>query len=95
MTAEASAICDPSDLERELLSLVEEQLLDGADGLDVTTPLSEVGIDSMAVMQLLLLIEERFALWLPEQDLTHENFASIRSLARVVAQRLAERDGVR
>jgi len=95
MTVEATAILDPSHLERELVSLVEEHLLDGAFRLDAAAPLSDAGLDSMAVMQLLLLIEDRFALWLPEEDLTHENFASIRSLARAVARRLAERDRVR
>jgi len=95
MTVEATPIPDPLRLERELLALVEEHLLDGRGRLEATSPLSDAGLDSMAVMQLLLLIEDRFALWLPEADLTHENFASIRSLAQAVARRLAERDGVR
>ena len=94
MTVEATAILDLPDLERELLVLVEEHLLDGADGLEPTSRLSDAGLDSMAVMQLLLLIEERFGLWLPEEDLTRENFACIRSLAGAVARRLAVRDGV-
>jgi len=94
MTVESTAILDLPDLERELLVLVEEHLLDGAGGIDPGASLSEAGLDSMAIMQLLLLIEDRFGLWLPEEDLTHENFACIRTLAAAVARRQAACDGV-
>ena len=94
MTVEATAIRDLPNLERELLVLLEEHLLDGADGLGPTTLLADAGLDSMAIMQLLLLIEDRFGLWLPEEDLTRDNFACVRSLAVAVARRLAARDEV-
>lgn len=94
MTAEPTAFRALPDLEHELLELVEEHLLDDAVGLEPGTSLAAVGLDSMAIMQLLLLIEARFGLWLPEEDLTHENFACIRSLAAAVSRRLAVRDGV-
>lgn len=93
MTVDSTASCDLPRLERALLLLVRDHLLDGAaSDLDVLTSLSDAGLDSMAIMQLLLLIEQRFGLWLPEEDLTHENFACIRSLARAVARRQAARD---
>jgi len=94
MTADPTAFRAHPDLERELLELVEEHLLDGADGLEPGASLADAGLDSMAIMQLLLLIEGRFGLWLPEEDLTRENFACIRSLAAAVSRRLAARDGV-
>lgn len=91
MTVQSTTPPDPSFLEQELLELVEERLLDGAP-LDVTSQLAEAGLDSMAIVQLLLLIEDRFGLWVPEEDLTRENFSCVRSLAQVLARRLAERD---
>lgn len=94
MTVAPSAILDLPSLEQELLILVEEHLLGGADRLEPSTSLAAAGLDSMAIMQLLLLIEERFGLWLPEEDLTHENFASVRTLAAAVARRQAALDGV-
>jgi acyl carrier protein len=94
MTVEASTILDLPNLERELLVLVDEHLLDGMAALEPTTRLGDAGLDSMAIMQLLLLIEHRFGLWLPEEDLTHENFACVRTLAVAVARRLAARDEV-
>jgi acyl carrier protein len=95
MTVESIVAPDVQGLERELLGLVEEHLLDGeGTRIGPLTSLAEAGLDSMAVMQLLLLIEDRFGLWLPEEDLTRANFACIRSLAAVVARRRAERDGI-
>lgn len=94
MTVAPTAILDPSGLEHELLRLVRDHLLDGLDDdFDALSSLPEAGLDSMAIMQLLLLIEERFGVWLPEEDLTRENFACIRSLTRAVARRHAAGGG--
>jgi acyl carrier protein len=93
MTVEPTATLDPSRLERELLRLVRDHLLDGIDeDFDVLASLPDAGLDSMAIMQLLLLIEDRFGVWLPEEDLTRENFACIRSLALAVIRRHATGD---
>lgn len=91
MTVEPTALLDSSGLEQELLGLVrDDHLLDGIDDdFDVLASLPEAGLDSMAIMQLLLLIEDRFGIWLPEEDLTRENFACIRSLAVALIRRHA------
>jgi acyl carrier protein len=81
-------------VERELLAAIRERLLDPGVEMEPTTPLASVGLDSMAVMQLLLLIEESFGLWLPESGLTRESLRDVRSLAGIVASHLdAEREG--
>lgn len=90
MTVASTAILDPSGLEHELLRLVRDHLLDGLDDdFDALSSLPGAGLDSMAIMHLLLLIEDRFGVWLPEEDLTRDNFACIRSLARAVIRRHA------
>lgn len=96
MTVEPTELLDPSGLEHELLRLVRDHLLDGvADDFDALASLPDAGLDSMAIMQLLLLIEDRFGIWLPEEDLTRENFACIRSLALAVIRRHAAGGGER
>lgn len=96
MTVEPTELLDPSGLEHELLRLVRDHLLDGvAADFDVLASLPDAGLDSMAIMQLLLLIEDRFGIWLPEEDLTRENFACIRSLALAVIRRHAAGGGER
>lgn len=94
MTSKPVSRIDLAALEGEVLELVTQRLLDVPAGFGVSSPLAECGLDSMAVMQLLLLIEERFGLWVPEADLLPENLESVRSLARLLAHRLEERAGV-
>ena len=83
---------DLSSLEGEVLVLIRDRLLDLPRGFGVVSPLSDAGLDSMAVMQLLLLLEERFGIWLPEGDLVPENLTSVRSLTRLLARHLEEND---
>ncbi|MBM4266935.1 MAG: acyl carrier protein [Deltaproteobacteria bacterium] len=80
---------DLADLEREIRTLIEGRILDGIS-LAPAAPLDEAGVDSMAVIQILLLIEKRFGVWLPESDVTRENLKTVQSLARVLRRRLAE-----
>lgn len=93
MISKSASRPDLDALEREVLGLVTERLLDVSPGFGVDSRLIEAGLDSMAVMQLLLLIEDHFGLWVPEADLLPENLESVRALARLLARRLAERDG--
>jgi acyl carrier protein len=91
MTVPLGASPDLETLERELLALISGRLLDVPPEFDAASNLIEAGLDSMAIMQLLLLIEDDYGLWLPEVDLVKQNFASVRVLAGVLRQRLLER----
>jgi acyl carrier protein len=79
---------DRATLEQELIELISWQLLDVPQGLEASSNLPAAGLDSMAIMQLLILIEDRYGLWLPETDLVKENFADVRALAALLAKRL-------
>jgi acyl carrier protein len=46
-----------------------------------------VGIDSMALLKVLLFIEAEFGFWMPDEDLVAENLASARALARYICRR--------
>jgi acyl carrier protein len=74
----------PSDLDDQLLGWVREKFVDAGDAMTVETDLFEAGLDSMGIMQLMILIEERLGVRLPESAVTRENFATARSLAALV-----------
>jgi len=80
-------------LEQALLELVTTRLLDTPEGFGVSSSLFDAGLDSMAIMQLLLLIEESYGLWLPEADLIRENFADVRAVAALLARHLSCANG--
>lgn len=49
--------------------------------------LSEAGLDSMAVMQLVVAVEDRFGIELGPEDLTKANLATPTTLAALIARR--------
>jgi acyl carrier protein len=90
MTHDRSSV-DLDTLERELIELISTSLLVTGPEFGVESSLADAGLDSMAVVQLLLLLETRYGVWMPEEDLTPDNFASVRSLAQALRTRLDER----
>jgi acyl carrier protein len=74
----------PSHLEEALLRLVREKLFDGGAPMTVETDLFAAGLDSMGIMQLMISIEERFGVRVPEASVTRENFSTASSLAALV-----------
>lgn len=93
---------DPADAALgQTISMVHAILTDGllAAGhqLSIRSNLFEAGLDSMAVAQLLLEIEERTGVWLDESLLTPENLATCEALGRclhgvLMAKRDRKRD---
>ena len=78
-----------STLEAELASIIRERLLDLPVGFTPVTNLYEAGLDSMGIMQLLLAIEDRYGILLPESDVSRKNFCNVTNLAGLLQQRLA------
>jgi acyl carrier protein len=46
-----------------------------------------MGIDSMALLKVLLFIEAEFGFWMPDEDLVAENLASPRAVADYICRR--------
>lgn len=76
-------------LEQQLVVLLRERLLETAAPLDGGTDLYTLGLDSMAIMQLLILVEEEYGVALPESALTRENFSTARQLAHLIRSQVA------
>ena len=74
----------PSHLEEALLRLVREKLFDGGAPMTVETDLFAAGLDSMGIMQLMISIEERFGVRVPESAVTRDHFSTASSLAAMV-----------
>ena len=78
---------DPSSIAAELADyLNRDPRVDGSIGSD--TELVESGrIDSLAILDLVVFVEERFGVSLSADDLTPRNLSSVSALASVVAGR--------
>jgi acyl carrier protein len=76
-------------LDQQLVTLVSERLLETPPGFDADSNLYEAGLDSMALMQLLILVEEEYGVSIPESALTKQNFSTVRHLSQIIHQRRA------
>ena len=82
-----------SDTKRtagEIIALIrEEAIVDLDDGFGPTDDLFTAGLDSMALMQLLVAVGEKWNVSLEAADVTKENFATATALAMLLAERRA------
>lgn len=72
--------------------LAENFILDdGGAGVGADESLTQSGVlDSMGVLELIMFIEERFGLSVPDEDALPENLDSINRITAYVSRRLAE-----
>lgn len=72
-----------------LREYVHERLMNGSnDELEESKDLLAGGIiDSLGILQLVTFIEEKFGIEIPDEDVTIENFNSLKSMTGYVASR--------
>ena len=83
-----------ADWTRERLTglihrILAEDLLSVGDDFEPTSDLVEAGLDSLAVTQLMLSIEEATGVWVDESLLTPENLKSSETLAACVHEHIS------
>lgn len=82
---------ESDELIGPLRTFIEEHFLDGRATLSEDTPLLEWGIlDSLSLAELMTFVEERYALNVPIDAVTPNNFRDLRAIAALL-QTLAER----
>jgi acyl carrier protein len=81
----------PAELVQRLVKLVQ-QLLDPStappEPFPVDQQLSDLGLTSLKMVNLMLSVEMEFDIMIPQTDITPENFQSVGSIARLVARTL-------
>jgi clorobiocin biosynthesis protein CloN5 len=82
-------------LDQALVNFIREALVSPDTGVEVDadTPLIDRGLlDSLSLLQLMLFIEEQSGVHVPDDEVTLENFRSVRSIGAMV-QRLRQTPG--
>ncbi len=80
-----------SAIAERLAEFVNREIMAPGHAIGVDDRLEPAGVDSMALLKVLLFIEREFGFWIPDEDLVDDTVASATSLARYVAGRLAAR----
>lgn len=70
-----------------LHALIDEQLFHLDDTVTPSSDLHAAGLDSLALMQLILLLESEYAVTITPQDLDRENFSSLEKLAQLIQRK--------
>ncbi len=83
---------DSGELSRTIAGVLDEVLPDGLPpGWPAGRPLTEAGLDSVAMLELVTALESRFGIRFAPGDMDAANFGTLADLAALVARRLSGR----
>lgn len=71
-------------LQQRVLHLVRNEVLQTPPDFGITSDLFEAGLDSMAIMQMLLLLEENFGIAIPVGSVSRANFKNAVAIAALL-----------
>lgn len=75
-----------TEIETELLTFAKESILAKGINIEADTVLKDIGIDSYSVIEMVLFIERKFGVVLPESMLIPDNLKSISALSKATLQ---------
>jgi acyl carrier protein len=81
-----------TDIEQEIRSFLTEKFLFGrSDALNDDEPLLGNVVDSQGVIELIVFVQERFTIAVGDEEVTADNFASVKSVVAFIETKLRER----
>jgi acyl carrier protein len=69
----------------KLLEIISTEILEVGSGFNEDADLFEAGLDSMAIMQLLIRIESEFGVQLRVGQINRDNFSTVRKIDALIA----------
>jgi acyl carrier protein len=70
-----------AEIENELLRYVRTSVLESGVSIDRDTPFKQLGVDSLSIIAVVLFVERKFGIRIPEDDLIPDNLGSINAVA--------------
>lgn len=77
---------DPDDVARALTAFINASIMARSRPVQPDDDLEAAGLDSMAILKVLIFIEAEFGFWMPDEDLVAENIASPTALAHYICR---------
>ena len=87
--AQGRAFSQPDEIASALTAFINTSIMAKGHPVAHDQDLEQAGVDSMALLKILLYIEATFGFWIPDEDLVEENTASALALASYIWQRAA------
>jgi acyl carrier protein len=70
----------------EIKKYIEKNILAESVQIDADTDLKKAGIDSFSIVEIILFIERKFAVAIPDEKLIPDNFKTLQSLSSTVLE---------
>lgn len=77
------------DVAFAIVGFLNAEIMAAGHALEPDNGLAAAGVDSMALLKILLFIERTYGFWIPDEDLVPQNVATARALAHYVIDRLS------
>ena len=77
---------DPDIIIEELKKYIETNILSAEVRINADSNLQQAGIDSFSTVEIILFIERRFGVMIPDEKLVPENFRTLKALSLVVQE---------
>lgn len=77
----------PEKVARALTTFINTSIMSRSHPVGPDDALEAAGVDSMALLKILLFVEAEFGFWMPDEDLVEENIVSPRALANYICGR--------
>ena len=71
-------------IKEHLVSFLKNEIFDSSVTLETDTDLFESGFDSFSLIKLIVYIEKKFRIHIPDEKITEETFRNINSLSELV-----------
>ncbi|HSF05669.1 MAG TPA: acyl carrier protein [Methylomirabilota bacterium] len=78
---------EPDEVARILTAFINTHVMARGRPMHPDDAFEVVGVDSMALLKILVFVEKRFGFWMPDEDLVEDNLTSPRALANYICRR--------
>ncbi|MBU2915768.1 MULTISPECIES: acyl carrier protein [Reichenbachiella] len=68
-------------IKEDLIKFIKKEIVDPSVELDQNTVLSEAGVDSFSVVELVLFLERKHGITIGEKSMLPQNFRTVQTLA--------------
>jgi acyl carrier protein len=80
---------DPEGVAKAVMDFINATIMARSRPVRPDDDLELAGLDSMALLKVLLFIEARYGFWMPDEDLVAENIRTPRAFATYICRRSA------
>jgi acyl carrier protein len=77
---------DTESIEKEIIHFLESNILSEGIKIYPDSSLRDVGIDSFSIVEIILFIERKYNVIIPDHKLIPDNFKTIRTIAITVKE---------